>query len=74
MTKHTLLQNQCQLQIAGTSILYTARFKGSRLHEFGHVKGKHDADWLKQCMKLELEETQQRRLGHSGYGESRHIP
>ena len=34
--------------------------KRGRLRWFGHVERKDDADWLKGCMKMEIEGTQQR--------------
>jgi len=34
--------------------------KRGRLRWFGHVERKDDADWLKQCMKMEFEGTWQR--------------
>ena len=43
--------------------------KRGRLRWFGHVERKDDADWLKQCMKMEFEE-----LCQGGYGEFWPVP
>ena len=55
------MKDKKNTEIRGLLGLYpvSLTIKRSILRWFGHNKGKDDADWLKQCMKIECEGIQQ---------------